>query len=166
MNIVRSIAFTIMVSAAAAAGQATPARTPRSIDIPDLSPAVQDRFDQADKNHSGGLDMGEAAAAGFAVERNFNDIDADHDHIITLYEIGQYLAGKTRDWASADTDGNGEISREEAARSPSLAGIFTQADRDQNGVVRKEEYEAFSQTTLYRNVDLPYVVPNIINKKF
>ena len=163
MTTLRYAAAAVLLVAAAASGQATPAR---KIEIPDLSPAVQDRFTQADKNGSGGLDRAEAATAGFAVEKNFDSIDSDHDHIITLYEITVYLSRKTKEWKDADTNGDGEISREEAAKSPTLSGIFTQADRDNDGVVRKEEQEAFSQTTLYQNVDLPYVVPNIINKKF
>jgi Ca2+-binding EF-hand superfamily protein len=144
-----------------AAAQQTP--TPP---VPDLGPAVRDRFAAADTDHSGGLDRDEATKAGFAVGDTFDSIDADHDHIVTLWEIATYLAGRRSDWATADTNGDGQISREEAARVPSLAKIFTQADRDGDGVVRKEEYEAFSETTLYQNVDLPYVVPNIINKKF
>jgi hypothetical protein len=58
------------------------------------------------------------------------------------------------------------VSRAEAASSPSLVDVFTKADRNGDGIVRKEEHEAFSETTLYQNVDLPWVVPNIINKKF
>lgn len=142
------------------------AQTPAVPKIPDLSPTVQYRFQQADTDHSGGLDRAEAASAGYNVDENFDVIDTDHDHIITLYEISTYLAARARDWATADTNGDGVVTREEAAKVPSLAKIFTNADKDGDGVVRKEEREAFSETTLYQNVDLPYVVPNIINKKF
>lgn len=162
----KTIGYAALAALLFAAAGASAQGTPRKIEIPDLSPAVQDRFSQADTNNSGGLDKVEAATAGFAVEKNFDNIDSDHDHIVTVYEIGTYLAGKGREWASADKNGDGEISRDEASTSPSLANIFTKADRDSDGIVRKEEQEAFSQTTLYQNVDLPYVVPNIINKKF
>ncbi len=141
------------------------AQTPAVPKIPDLSPAVQYRFEQADTDHSGGLDRAEAAAAGYNVE-NFDVIDTNHDHIITLYEISAYLAARARDWAAADTNGDGVVTRDEAAKVPSLAKIFTQADRNGDGVVSKKEQESFSETALYQNVDLPYVVPNIINKKF
>jgi len=132
----------------------------------DLSTNLQQRFTQADLDHSGTLSKNEAATAGFAVEEKFDSVDADHDGVVTLFEIGSYLVGQKGTWDSADTNHDGVVSREEAERSPSLAKIFTKADRDGDGVIRKEEYEAFSETTLYQNVDLPYVVPNIINKKF
>jgi len=132
---------------------------------PELSLSLQERLKQADLSGKGGLTKAEAASAGFAVE-NFDSIDADHDHIITLYEVSVYVAARAREWASADTNGDGVVTREEAQRVPSLAKIFTQTHPDGDGVVRKEEYEAFSEGALYRNVDLPYVVPNIINKKF
>ena len=133
---------------------------------PALPPEIESRFKAADLTRRGGINKTEASAAGFAVEDSFDVIDTDQDHIITLYEIGGYLAKKGKDWADADSDQDGNVTRSEADKNPSLAKIFTRADRDGDGVVRKQEYEAFSTTTLYQNVDLPYVVPNIINKKF
>jgi hypothetical protein len=141
------------------------AQTPVVPKIPDLSASVQEHFQQADANHSGGLDRIEALGAGYSAEK-FEAIDTNHDHVITLYEISAYLAERTRDWARADTNGDGVVTREEAAKVPSLAKIFTKADKDGDGVVRRQEQEAFSETTLYRDVDLPSVVPNIIDKKF
>jgi hypothetical protein len=164
MNLAR-IALRAALCAYLLQGSLAAAQGASATKIPELSPELQQRFKQADLEHKGGLTVGEASSAGFAVQ-SFDSIDADHDHIITLYEITTYLAGRAQDWAKADTDGDGQVSREEAQKVPSLAKIFTQADRDGDGVVRKEEFEAFSETTLYQNVDLPYVVPNIINKKF
>lgn len=140
---------------------------PPTIKIPPALPKdIESRFKAADLTHRGGINKTEASAAGFAVEDSFDVIDTDQDHIITLYEIGGYLAKKGKDWVDADADHDGNVTRTEADKIPSLAKIFTSADRDGDGVVRKQEYEAFSTTTLYQNVDLPYVVPNIINKKF
>jgi nucleoside 2-deoxyribosyltransferase len=140
---------------------------PPTIKIPPALPKdIESRFRAADLTNRGGINKTEAAAAGFAVEDSFETIDTDQDHIITLYEIGGYLAKKGKAWADADTDHDGNVTRAEADKNPSLAKIFTNADRDGDGIVRKQEYEAFSTTTLYQNVDLPYVVPNIINKKF
>jgi hypothetical protein len=141
--------------------QGTPA--PR---VPDLPPELQNRFKAADITNRGGLNKTEARAAGFQVEGTFETVDVDKDRIITLYEIGGYLTNRTREWVDADRDRDGSVSQAEAKSSPSLAEIFTTADKNADGIVRKEEHEAFSQTSLYQNVDLPYVVPNIINKKF
>lgn len=162
-----AIALVCLVSAGLAGAQDAPAPTIPAIPaIPELSPDLQQRFKQADLTGKGGLTQGEAASAGFAFGDAFDSIDTDHDHIITLYEISVYVAARARDWASADTNGDGVVTREEAEKVPSLAKVFSKADRDGDGVVRKEEYEAFSERALYQNVDLPYVVPNIINKKF
>ena len=78
----------------------------------------------------------------------------------------RYLAGKPR----SGTTPTPTATARSAARKRSTARRWRDrsrnADQNGDGVVRKEEYEAFSETTLYQNVDLPYVVPNIINKKF
>jgi hypothetical protein len=134
--------------------------------VPELPPDLQNRFKAADITNRGGLNKTEARSAGFAVEGTFETMDSDKDQIITLYEIGGYLTDRSREWIDADRDRDGAVTRSEAKANPTLAEIFTKADRNADGIVRKEEHEAFSQTSLYQNVDLPYVVPNIINKKF
>jgi hypothetical protein len=155
----------ILACGAVAIAGVVEAQTPGPT-MPKVPPDLERKFKQADVAQRGGLNKIEATSAGFAVEGSFETIDTDQDRVITLYEIGGYLAEKARVWTNADTNGDGSISRSEADRSPSLVELFTKADRDKDGIVRKEEHEAFSQTSLYQNVDLPYVVPNIINKKF
>ena len=147
----------------AGTGQAQPTPGPT---MPSVPPELERKFKQADIAEKGGLNKIQATSAGFAVEGTFETIDTNQDRIITLFEIGGYLAEKTRVWTNADTDGDGVVSRSEADRSPSLAQVFVRADRDGDGIVRRQEHESFSQTSLYQNVDLPYVVPNIIDKKF
>jgi hypothetical protein len=155
-----AMALAGLLAAHLTAAQTTPVPT-----MPQLSPDMQQRFKQADIEQKGGLTKTQAMGAGFSQER-FDSIDSDHDGIVTLYELGTYFAGRTSEWVQADTNGDGQVTREEAERVPSLKAIFDKADKDGDGVLRKEEYEAFSETTLNQNVDLPYVVPNIINKKF
>ena len=155
--------WTLALACLVGAGMAH-AQTPKP--TIDISTDLRDRFTRADLDGNGSLSKDEARAAGFATEQKFDNLDEDHDGIVTLYEIGTYLVGRKNDWESADTNGDGQITREEAERNPSLANLFSKADKNGDGVVRKEEYEAFSETSLYQNVDLPYVVPNIINKKF
>ena len=155
-----AIGLAVLLAAGGAVAQTTPVPT-----MPQLSSDMQQRFKQADIEQKGGLTKSQAESAGFDKDR-FDSIDSDHDGIVTLYELGTYFARRTSDWAKADTNGDGVVTREEAEKVPSLKAIFDKADKDGDGVVRKEEYEAFSETTLNQNVDLPYVVPNIINKKF
>jgi len=158
---VRCVALGLAVVAIAGLTQA---QTPKP--TIDLSPGLQERFTKADLDRNGALSRNEAVTAGFASEKRFDGVDSDRDGVVNLFEIGKYLAGQRSGWAGADTNGDGEISRAEAAKSPSLMDVFTKADRNGDGIVRKEEHEAFSETTLYQNVDLPWVVPNIINEKF
>lgn len=47
-------------------------------------------------------------------------------------------------WADLDTDGDGNLSREEAAAFPELASVFDQADADGDGVLTPQEYQAFA----------------------
>jgi hypothetical protein len=155
-------ALALMALAATASAQSgTPSPA-----IPQVPREIENRFKAADLTNRGGINKTEAASVGFQVDESFDVIDGDKDRIITLYEIGSYLTKRGRDWVDADSDRDGAVSRSEADQSPSLAKIFTSADRDGDGILRREEHEAFSQTSLYQNVDLPYVVPNIINKKF
>lgn len=45
-------------------------------------------------------------------------------------------------WAQLDADGNGTLSREEAAAVPALQAAFDAADADGSGELTREEYRA------------------------
>ena len=154
-----SISIALLIAGVAGA-QSTPAPT-----IPKVPPELEPKFKQADINQRGGLDKPQATSAGFAVEGRSRPSTTTRTASSRCTRSAATWPRRGA-WTTADSDGDGSISRSEADQSPSLANIFTQADRDGDGIVRKEEHEAFSQTSLYQNVDLPYVVPNIINKKF
>ncbi len=139
-----------------------PAETPPTPAVPAV---VEQRFTTADLDRSQALTVEEAIKGGYSTE-TFREIDRDRDRIVTLFEIGSFLAERAGRWQRADTNRDGQVSREEAEASPDMKGSFDKADRDADGIVRQQEYEAWSQTTLYQNVDLPVVVPNIINKRF
>jgi len=133
---------------------------------PDLVPReVKTKFEVADLNNDGKLTRDEAIKSGYSSSA-FANVDADKDGTITLWEIATYLTTSSKQWEGADTNHDGYISREEAEAVPELKREFDKADTDHDGLLRKQEHEAWSQTTLYQNVDLPYVVPNIFNKKF
>lgn len=123
------------------------------------------RFKTSDLDGTGGMTQDEAVKGGFSSKR-FGAVDADKDQIVTVAELSMYLAERARVWAGADRDADGAISRSEAESSEELKTVFNNADTNADGILRKQEHEAWSQTSLYQNVDLPYVVPNIINKKF
>ena len=93
-------------------------------------------------------------------------VDKDNDHIVTVTEIAVYLTDRAREWSDADTDHDGTISESEAQGAPTIRSIFSTADQDHDGTLRRQEHERWAQTSLMQNVDLPVVVPNIINKKF
>jgi len=133
---------------------------------PDLVPReVKVKFEVADMDSSGSMTRDEAIKGGFT-SKAFAAVDTDKDQIVTLWEIGAYLTDRSKQWDGADTNHDGRISRQEAEAAPEIKRAFDQADTDHDGILRKQEHEAWAQGTLYQNVDLPFVVPNIINKKF
>ena len=124
------------------------------------------RFKTADLDGSGGLTQDEAIKGGFssnALRRRRHRQRPDRHR-----RRDRRLPGRPRPRVgrtpTAMTTARSAAS--EAAGSPELKDVFNSADRDADGILRKQEHEAWAQTSLYQNVDLPYVVPNIINKKF
>lgn len=47
-------------------------------------------------------------------------------------------------WADVDADGDGRLSRDEAANVPALAQVFDEADADNDGFLTQEEYRAYA----------------------
>ena len=146
----------LLSASAAAAQQPTPDLLPQDIRV---------RFQTADLDNSGGLTQDEAVKGGFS-SSTFTQVDTDHDGVVTVTEIAVYLADRAKEWSDADTDHDDTISAQEAQSAPTIRSIFTSADTDHDGTLRRQEHERWAQTTLMQNVDLPVVVPNIINKKF
>ena len=155
-RLVLSVGALLVATAAAAQPKPTPNLLPDDVRI---------RFETADRDDSGNLTKDEAVKGGYS-SNAFAAVDTDGDQIVTVTEIGTYLAERTSDWVKADRDNDGTITRDEAEGSPTIKSVFSNADSDSDGILRKQEHEAWAQTSLYQNVDLPVVVPNIINKKF
>lgn len=66
-------------------------------------------------------------------------------------EAGQPPAGEATSqaqgqvsWADLDTDGDGNLSRAEAAALPELGAVFDQADADGDGVLTPQEYQEYA----------------------
>jgi Ca2+-binding EF-hand superfamily protein len=140
--------------------------------LPPTDAALGEAFRQADADGNGALTRNEAIRAKLSLsdKKTFNSVDTDHNGVVTLLELGDALQARIRSWASdvgsADRDGDGEISEDEARSNSSLSEIFRTADRNRNGKMDQAEYETFSRRNLYGNVDLPSVAPNIFEKKF
>ncbi len=54
-------------------------------------------------------------------------------------------SGQAKGWVDLDTDGNGNISRAEAQAHAALSGVFATADADGNGELTADEYRSFIQ---------------------
>ncbi|ADV28379.1 EF-Hand, Calmodulin [Pseudoxanthomonas suwonensis 11-1] len=54
-------------------------------------------------------------------------------------------SGQGQSWADLDKDGNGSISRDEAKAHAALSGVFATADTDGDGELTAEEYRTFIQ---------------------
>lgn len=141
--------------------------------VPTLPPVVDADVERtlrlADADDDGAISRNEAIRAKLSLseKKTFDDVDQDHNGLITLFELGEALRARIRAWDSgADRDGDGELNEEEAGSSPSLSKVFVHADANRDGRVSRQEYEAFSRQDLYGNVDLPSVVPNIFEKRF
>ena len=154
-----SLLAVTLLAAAPALGQGTQP-------TPDLLPQdVRIRFETADLDESGGLTRDEAIKGGFS-STAFQQVDRDGDQIVTVTEVATYLGDRAKEWANADSDHDGSITAAEAENAPTIKSVFSTADQNSDGILRQQEHERWAQTSLTQNVDLPVVVPNIINKKF
>lgn len=149
-----------------AVSTAVSAQTPS----PGVDQRLQERFRQADVNADGSLDPAEAATAKFAFSKSFENVDTDRNGLVTLFELGDALQTRMQSWFTdldaADRDKDGVLSEAEAEAAPSVGKVFKQADTNFDNRVSRQEYETFMQRDLYGNVDLPYVVPNLFEKRF
>jgi hypothetical protein len=161
-------AFVIAVGVVALTGTGW-AQAPVETDVVPES-RFAERFRQADANGDGFISAEEARAAGLWFMQDFDSVDTDRSGTVTLFELGQALQRRLRRWLSerdaADADRDGRLTEAEAARVPSIAEVFTAADRDKDRIVSREEYESYALDRLYRHTELPSVAPNIIEKRF
>ena len=133
--------------------------------------AFEAEFKRADVDQDGRLTEEEAVSGGFFSDGSFKETDRDADGQVTLFELGDGLQRRLRQWLSddekADTDRDGYVSEQEAAASgTSLASIFKRVDRNGDGRIARDELDLYTRGTYYSETSDRGVVPNIFNKRF
>ncbi len=111
-----------------------------------------DFFAQWDTNGDGQISREEAQAAGAAMAlKHFDKLDLNKDGVVTKAEIQQARANRRAAFQqkfearfkAADTNGDGGLSKEEAAKSfPWLARRFDQLDTNKDGLLTIDELKA------------------------
>lgn len=114
-------------------------------------PRGEDMFKRWDSNGDGVISRDEAQAAGAGrIAKKFDSLDKDKDGQLTPDELraardDRMAAMKERfdtDFRNADKNGDGSLTKEEAAGMPMLARHFDEVDTNKDGVVTREEIEA------------------------
>lgn len=108
-------------------------------------------FSRLDTNHDGAISKEEAAAgAQSRVDRMFANLDTNHDGLITQEELRAAAEARRAEmkekaaarFKSADKNGDGFLSKDEAAALPRLARHFDDLDTNKDGMLTPEEIEA------------------------
>jgi Ca2+-binding EF-hand superfamily protein len=107
---------------------------------------MMERLKAADTNGDGMISREEAKALP-RIAKNFDAIDANHDGQVTMEELrafhqSQRQAHAGERWKHLDADGDGRISRAEAAKFPRLAEHFDAIDTNGDGFLTPDELKA------------------------
>jgi Ca2+-binding protein (EF-Hand superfamily) len=108
-----------------------------------------ERLKAADKNADGMLSRDEAASLP-RISQHFDEIDANHDGFITFEELhafgkahhARHGGHEGHGLKALDKDGDGRISRDEAAAAPRLAQHFDAIDTNRDGFLTMDELKA------------------------
>ena len=108
-----------------------------------------ERLKAADTNGDGMISRAEAATLP-KIAQNFDAIDANKDGQVTTDEMRafhqqRHAAHSAERFKKLDTDGDGRISKGEAAGSPRLTAHFGELDVNGDGFVTPEEMKAAKQ---------------------
>jgi hypothetical protein len=134
MKIVATLIAVALVSAASLV-LAAPAEGQRA--------GGMERLRAADTNGDGMISKQEAAALP-RIAKDFDAIDANHDGQLTAEELHAFRKANRGGHGAKklDTDGDGRISRAEAAAAPRMAEHFDAIDTNGDGFISADEMKA------------------------
>jgi Ca2+-binding EF-hand superfamily protein len=108
--------------------------------------AAKPSYDQFDTDHDGRISRQEAAASP-TLSASFDQIDTNRDGYLSKQELSAWKkaqhAMRKGNMKALDKDGDGKISREEAAANPKLAKRFDMIDTNHDGFLSAEELAAY-----------------------
>lgn len=161
----RGVRAALLLLLAAPAGAQVPMPTAEP-----LPPEIENQFRAADLDRDGSLSKQEAQRGKVTFSEQFDSIDADRNGIVTLFELGARLQTSMRrwlsDWDAADKDRDGKLSADEVRAAPSSVRSILTGSANAAQAPTRDQYESLARRQLYRNVDMPSVVPNIFEKRF
>lgn len=103
-------------------------------------------FQTVDSDKSGKISKAEAQAKDSGLAEHFDQMDANHDGMLTQKEIKNALSAAAnrqqkfvQALEKADTDKNSKLSRDEAKALPNLSANFDQIDANKDDVLVTEE---------------------------
>jgi Ca2+-binding EF-hand superfamily protein len=104
------------------------------------------QFDRLDTDHNGVISAAEANASP-RLSKSFATLDTDKNGSLSRGELEQHAQNKRREmhdrmeekFKSADANGDGQLSAEEAKGMPRLTNDFAAVDANHDGLVSRDE---------------------------